>query len=94
MLFLSRFGKLEIQNQNRLKKSRNLSMILIEFCRVLLFRRGTMKNPFKKKSDSPQKKKASLYRIPETVWMSDVKKASEWGALLPKKGPFKKAPTF
>ena len=53
-----------------------------------------MKNPFKKKSDSPQKKKASLYRIPETVWMSDVKKASEWGALLQKKVPFKKASTF
>ncbi len=53
-----------------------------------------MKNPFKKKSNSAQEKKTSLYRIPETVWMSDVKKASEWGALLPKKGPFKKAPTF
>lgn len=48
-----------------------------------------------KKSRSVQKKKSSsAYRIPETIWMTDVKKASEWGALLPKKGNPKKAPSF
>jgi hypothetical protein len=56
-----------------------------------------MKNFFKncgKKSRPTQKKNASSYRIPETIWMSDVKKASEWGALLQKKGHLKKAPSF
>jgi hypothetical protein len=56
-----------------------------------------MKNFFKnfgKKSPSAQRKKgASSYRIPETVWMTDVKKASEWGDLLQKKGHPKKLPT-
>jgi len=56
-----------------------------------------MKNFFKnfdKQPRSVQRKKAlSSYRIPETIWMTDVKKASEWGALLPKKGPQKKGPT-
>ncbi len=56
-----------------------------------------MKNPFRsldKKPGSSQRKKAPLYRIPDTVWMSDLKKASEWGALLQKKRLLKKAPTF
>ena len=49
---------------------------------------------FKKESPSAQRKKgASSYRIPETVWMTDVKKASEWGDLLQKKGHPKKLPT-
>lgn len=50
---------------------------------------------FGKKSRSAQKtKSASSYRLPDTIWMSDVKKASEWGALLQKKGNPKKAPSF
>jgi hypothetical protein len=50
---------------------------------------------FGKKSRSAQKtKSASSYRLPDMVWMSDVKKASEWGALLQKKGNPKKAPSF
>jgi len=53
-----------------------------------------MKNFFKnfeKKTNSvPRKKALSSYRIPETIWMTDVKKASEIGALLPKKGYPKK----
>jgi hypothetical protein len=56
-----------------------------------------MKNLFKnhrKKSSPDRKKNAFSYRIPETIWMSDVKKASEWGAFLQKKGHLKKAPTF
>ncbi len=56
-----------------------------------------MRNLFKKnakKSRLDQKKKVSSYRIPETIWMSDVKKASEWGAYLQKKGHLKKAPIF
>jgi hypothetical protein len=56
-----------------------------------------MKNYFKnfgKKSHSAQKKNAaSSYRIPETIWMTDLKKASEWGALLQKKGHPKKVPS-
>jgi hypothetical protein len=47
-----------------------------------------------KKSRPAQKKDAASYRIPETIWMSDVKKASEWGAFLQKKGHLKKVPTF
>jgi hypothetical protein len=48
-----------------------------------------------KKSRSAQRKKAaSSYRIPETIWMTDVKKASEWGALLQKKGHPKKVPSY
>jgi hypothetical protein len=57
-----------------------------------------MKNFFKnfgKKSGLAQRKDAvSSYRIPETIWMSDVKKASEWGALLQKKGHPKKVTPF
>jgi hypothetical protein len=57
-----------------------------------------MKNFLKslgRKSRPAQKEKSSSpYRIPDTVWMSDVKKASEWGALLPKKGTPKKAPSY
>jgi len=50
---------------------------------------------FGKKSRTAQKtKSASLYRLPDTIWMSDVKKASEWGALLQKKGNPKKAPSY
>lgn len=56
-----------------------------------------MKNYFKnlgKKSRSAQRKNAaSSYRIPETIWMTDLKKASEWGALLQKKGHLKKVPS-
>jgi len=50
---------------------------------------------FGKKSRTAQKtKSASSYRLPDTIWMSDVKKASEWGALLQKKGNPKKAPSY
>ena len=43
---------------------------------------------------SQRKNAVSSYRIPETIWMTDVKKASEWGALLQKKGHPKKVPPF
>jgi hypothetical protein len=56
--------------------------------------RNFLKN-FGRKSRSAQKRKAdSPYRLPDLVWMSDVKKASECGALLQKKGTSKKAPSF
>ena len=65
---------------------------------LLPFRgKEAMKNYFKnfgKKFHSAQKKNAaSSYRIPETIWMTDLKKASEWGALLQKKGHPKKVPS-
>lgn len=74
-------------------------MIFIEIFNLLPFRgKETMKNYFKnfgKKSRSAQRKNAaSSYRIPETIWMTDLKKASEWGAFLQKKGLPKKVPTF
>jgi hypothetical protein len=82
-----------------LKKPINLPMILLEIIRLRLpWRNKTMKNFFKnfaKKSDFAQRKNAaSLYRIPEMIWMTDLKKASEWGAFLQKKGHSKKVPTF
>jgi len=74
-------------------------MIFIEIFNLLPFRgKETMKNYFKnfgKKSRSAQRENAaSWYRIPETIWMTDLKKASEWGALLQKKGHPKKAPSY
>jgi hypothetical protein len=74
-------------------------MILVEIIQLLPSRRKqAMKNFFKnfgKKSGFAQRKNAvSSYRIPETIWMTDLKKASEWGAFLQKKGLPKKVPTF
>jgi hypothetical protein len=46
---------------------------------------------FGKKSNSQSKEKpASWYRIPEMIWMADVKKAAERGAFLVKKPNLKK----
>lgn len=56
--------------------------------------KNILKNFGKKSRSAKRKEPASAYRIPETIWMSDVKKASEWGALLQKKGNPKKAPSY
>jgi len=46
---------------------------------------------FLKKSIARQKERAaSWYRIPETIWMADIKKASERGAFLFKKSNLRK----
>jgi hypothetical protein len=64
----------------------------------LPWRTKAMRHFFKnfiKKSGLKSRKDAGFpYRIPETIWMSDVKKASEWGALLQKKVLPKKVPSF
>jgi hypothetical protein len=56
--------------------------------------KSILKNLSKKSPSAQRKIPGNSYRIPDMVWMTDVKKASELGALLPKKGPPKKVPSF
>jgi hypothetical protein len=56
--------------------------------------KGIFRSLLKKADSSQRKKPPSLYRIPETTWMSDVKKASECGAVLVKKPNSKKPSSF
>jgi len=56
--------------------------------------KGIFRNFMKKSNSGERKKPPSLYRIPETTWMTDVKKASECGAVLVKKANSKKPPAF
>jgi hypothetical protein len=86
------FGKAPCRKKEALFAAGNLETIPFSFPG----REKDMKNflaKFGKKLRRAQKEKNPLsYRLPDTVWMSDVKKASEWGALLPKKRTPKKAP--
>lgn len=52
------------------------------------------KNFIKKPIFDQRKKPTSSYRIPEMTWMSDLKKAADYGAILVKKGTPKKISIF